>query len=67
MLARKDGFFVEASSAASLAGLKELMERGEVGKDDCCVCLLTGHGLKDSAAYVPEKLEIPVINTIEDL
>ena len=67
MLARKDGFFVEASSAASLAGLKELMERGEVGKDDCCVCLLTGHGLKDSAAYVPENLEIPVINTIEDL
>lgn len=66
-LARKEGLFAEASSAASLAALKELLAKGVISTGDTCVCLITGHGLKDSAAYVPKDMEIAVIDTIADL
>ncbi|MGB9959287.1 MAG: threonine synthase [Candidatus Bathyarchaeales archaeon] len=47
MLARYEGLFVEPASASSIAGLKKLVENGEVGKDEVVVCVITGHGLKD--------------------
>jgi threonine synthase len=44
-LARSEGVFCEPSSAASLAALEaSLPEAGS-----CCVCVITGHGLKDPA------------------
>ncbi len=46
-LARIEGIGVEPASAASLAGLKKLIEDGEVGVDDDVVCIVTGHLLKD--------------------
>jgi threonine synthase len=67
ILAQKEGLFVEPSSAATVAGVKQLIQEGILTKDDTCVCLLTGHGLKDSSAYIPEGMEIPVIDTIKDL
>ena len=66
-LAQKEGIFVEPSSAATVAAVRQMKEQGILKQGDTCVCLLTGHGLKDSSAYIPEGLEIPVINTIEDL
>jgi len=47
LLAQKEGLFVEPASAASIAGLIKLVERGLIGKDELVVCILTGHGLKD--------------------
>ncbi|HLB99710.1 MAG TPA: pyridoxal-phosphate dependent enzyme, partial [Candidatus Bathyarchaeia archaeon] len=47
MLARFEGIFVEPASASSIAGLKKLIEIGEVDKDESVVCVTTGHGLKD--------------------
>jgi threonine synthase len=47
MLARLEGLFVEPASASSIAGLKKLVEKGEIDKDECIVCVVTGHGLKD--------------------
>jgi threonine synthase len=47
MLARFEGLFVEPASASSIAGLKKLIENGEIDKDECIVCVATGHGLKD--------------------
>ncbi|MFP4628190.1 MAG: threonine synthase [Halobacteriales archaeon] len=44
------GIGVEPASAASLAGLRELRERGEVDPDERVVCLTTGHLLKDPDA-----------------
>ena len=41
----KEGLFVEPSGAVSYAGAKKLGLRGNV------VCVLTGHGLKDSKIY----------------
>jgi len=42
----KKGLFVEPTSAASLAGLKKLMEEGLVDRDEFIVVPLTGNGLK---------------------
>ena len=63
MLARFEGLFVEPASASSIAGLKKLVENGEVDSDECVVCVATGHGLKDPdvAVQVSEKpLEVDV-------
>jgi threonine synthase len=54
-LARYDGVFVEPASAASIAGLIKLSQRGyfkNVGRStgqqaNRITCILTGHGLKD--------------------
>jgi threonine synthase len=42
-----EGVFVEMASAASVAGLLNLREAGEIGDGELVVCVLTGHGLKD--------------------
>jgi len=46
----EDGVGVEPASAASVAGLLELRERGTIGGDEQVVCLTTGHLLKDPDA-----------------
>jgi threonine synthase len=45
-LAREEGLFVEPSSAAALAGLIGLQERGAIGAGETIVLMLTGSGLK---------------------
>jgi threonine synthase len=47
LLARLEGIFVEPASAASIAGLKKLLEEKVVDRDERIVCIATGHGLKD--------------------
>lgn len=47
ILSRLEGLFVEPASASSIAGLKKLVENGEIDKDERVVCVTTGHGLKD--------------------
>ena len=56
LLAKEEGVFVEPASAASVAGMLKLSERGyfrkmraraRTGKTVRIVCILTGHGLKD--------------------
>lgn len=42
-----EGVFVEPGSAASIAGLLLMHERGEVPSGARIVCTVTGHGLKD--------------------
>lgn len=68
-LAVKEGMFVEVSSAASLAALYKMKQEGhiDIKKDDICVCILTGHGLKDADAYIPQDYQIPVIDNIDEL
>lgn len=50
LLARTEGIFVEPASAASIAGLKKLIENGKVDCGESIVCVTTGHGLKDPEA-----------------
>ncbi len=53
-LARTEGIFVEPASAASIAGLKKMIDQGALDKTDRIVCVTTGHGLKDPS--IIEKL-----------
>ena len=46
------GFGCEPASAASVAGTKQLVEEGVIGKDERVVCILTGYQLKDPNATV---------------
>jgi threonine synthase len=62
-LASQEGIFCEPASAASVAGLKQLIARGFFGNEPATVvCILTGHGLKDpdnaiKIAQAPEQVE----------
>ncbi len=47
LLAAAEGVFAEPASAASVAGLVQLVSRGEMPREGRVVCTLTGHGLKD--------------------
>lgn len=47
-LAQEEGLFVEPASAAPLAGLKRLVEAGEVDRSESVVLVATGNGLKDA-------------------
>src|SRR5690606_16286255 len=46
-IARREGVFCEPASAAGVAGLRAAVVAGEVERGSRCVCVLTGHGLKD--------------------
>jgi threonine synthase len=59
----KEGVGVEPASAASVAGLKKLRDRGDVDADERVVCLTTGHLLKDpDAAFEAGNEPEPVAN-----
>jgi threonine synthase len=46
------GMGCEPASAASVAGVKQLVAEGVIGPDEQVVCILTGHQLKDPTATV---------------
>jgi threonine synthase len=47
LLPAMEGVFVEAASAASVAGVIKLSKKDYFPKGSTVVCILTGHGLKD--------------------
>jgi len=47
MIAKLEGVFCEPASAAGVAGVIKLNNRGIFKKGEVVVCTLTGHGLKD--------------------
>lgn len=47
LLAKMEGIGVEPASASSVAGLRKLLEMGEVGRDERVVCVATGSAMKD--------------------
>ena len=64
------GIGCEPASAASVAGVKKLVARGVIGKNDRVVAVLTGHLLKDpvSASSSKQPIEIdPDISAIEQV
>jgi threonine synthase len=50
-LAHKAGLFCEPTGAASLAAARDLAMKGTIGSTDTVVCIVTGHGFKDFAAW----------------
>jgi len=59
ILARIEGIFVEPASAASIAGLRKLVKKGVISKNERVVCITTGHGLKDPDTAIKQS-EKPV-------
>ena len=51
-LVARYGFGCEPASAASVAGLRKLLEEQVIAPDEAVVCILTGHELKDPNATV---------------
>lgn len=41
------GFYLELSSAATLTGLRTLIEHGAIARESCAVLIATSHGYKD--------------------
>ncbi len=68
LLASTEGIFVEPASAASIAGLKKLREKGEIKEDEKVVCITTGNGLKDPNAVVERlKGKIREVESAEEI
>jgi threonine synthase len=62
LLARMEGVFVEPASAASIAGVCKLVQRGYFPGDDAAiVCTVTGHGLKDPDNAIKQSDPITVV------
>jgi threonine synthase len=61
-LARFEGVFVEPASAAALAAVERLWNTSLIKPDDKVVCILTGHGLKDTHALARVMEGPPVID-----
>ena len=58
-LAVMEGLFVEPASAATVAGLKKLVEESVIDRDEKVVCVLTGLGLKDTEV-VKSRVKEPI-------
>jgi threonine synthase len=65
-VARREGIFCEPSSAAGIAALRASVAAGRVARNSRCVCVCTGHGLKD-AQFAPQLDEAatPIPATVE--
>ena len=51
----QDGIGCEPASATTLAGIRKLRRRGDIGKSDHIVAILTGHVLKDPDIIMAER------------
>ena len=63
LLARSEAVFVEPASAASVAGLLQVAEAGELPPGSRVVCTVTGNGLKDpewAISGAPAPVTVPV-------
>jgi len=47
LMGRLEGIGVEPASASTIAGLKKLVRKGAIRRDERAVCVATGHMLKD--------------------
>lgn len=66
-LAKREGFFVEPSSAASFAGIKKMFDEKLIDKNEKIVCILTGSGLKTFNAYLKTEKEPAIIKSSDEL
>jgi threonine synthase len=63
-VARREGIFCEPSSAAGIAALRQSVAAGETAGASRCVCVCTGHGLKD--AQQAPSAEILTVSALAD-
>lgn len=67
-LGAREGLFVEPSSAAALAGLRQLVRRGIIQRDHTAVVCLTGSGFRETGALLQARpLQLPELSPDEAL
>lgn len=49
-LAQSEGIYCEPAAAVSMAGFEEALKEGNINPNEKVVCIITGHGFKDTAA-----------------
>ena len=60
LLAETEGIFAETAGGVTVAGLRRLVQREQVGKDEVVVAFITGAGLKTQEA-VADALPAPLM------
>ncbi len=60
-LLAREGILAEPASAASVAGLLKLHQRGEIQPGETIVCVLTGNGLKDPDSAMSLSASSPTV------
>jgi threonine synthase len=70
-LASQEGIFSEPTGAVAVAVLRQLVQQRRLSPDETVVCLVTGHGLKQTRAFegdvrLPEAIE-PTLEALEGL
>jgi len=64
----REGVFACPEGAATLAGLKQLLEEGNIDKDEKILLYNTGSGIKYPKVYSKNlKLELPLITSVNDI
>ncbi|HJJ56539.1 MAG TPA: threonine synthase [Methanocorpusculum sp.] len=67
-LARYEGIGVEPASAASVAGIRKMVEQGTLDPTEKIVCVVTGHLLKDPDTVIKQcKQPIEIEPTLDSL
>jgi len=62
MLASYEGVFGEPAAVAPLAGLRKLVEKGTIDRNDTVVLVITGNGLKDPEAPLKTAIKPPLVS-----
>lgn len=60
-VAHREGIFVEPASAAGIAALRASVAAGRTAASNCCVCVCTGHGLKDPSCAPTVDAHAPAV------
>lgn len=67
ILARHVGIGGEPAGAASIAGLKTLVDSGVISHNDSVVCIVTGHALKDPQVILGRETSKRMIIELDDV
>jgi len=68
LLAKQEAIFAEPSGAASIAGVRKLVQTGSISGSESVVAIVTGAGLKQPENIIEEyKLPKPIVRTLEGL
>ncbi len=65
-LARLDGLAAEPAGAASVAGVRKLIDHGLISKDEVTVAVVTGHGLKDPESMSSCNVRVITASTLDE-
>ncbi len=64
-LAEQEGIYAEPAAAAPLAAVKKCRDQGSIQDHERVVCIVTGHGLKDSRS-LGGRMDIPIIEPTDE-